>query len=133
MSRKYFAAQDTNYTRRLAEYAVSLDFSDLPEEVVERVKMMTLHTLGVSLAAAPVALSGASIQVAKAVNGGSGGGASVWIGGERLSAASAAFANGTIADILDWEDCAWTGHPSAGVIPAAMAVAEERQIGRAHV
>ena len=34
MSRKYFAAQDTNYTRRLAEYAVSLDFSDLPGEVV---------------------------------------------------------------------------------------------------
>ena len=64
MSRKYFAAQDTNYTRRLAEYAVSLDFSDLPEEVVERVKMMTLHTLGVSLAAAPVARSGASIRVA---------------------------------------------------------------------
>lgn len=134
MSRKYFAAQDTNYTRRLAEYAVSLDFSDLPEEVVERVKMMTLHTLGVSLAAAPVALSGASIQVAKAVNGGSGGGASVWIGGERLSAASAAFANGTIADILDWEDCAWTGHPSAGVIPAAMAVAEERHCtGREYI
>lgn len=134
MSRKYFAAQDTDYTRRLAEYAVNLDFSELPDEVVERVKMMTLHTLGVSLAAAPVALSGASIRVAKAVNGGSGGGASVWIGGERLSAASAAFANGTIADILDWEDCAWTGHPSAGVIPAAMAVAEERHCtGREYI
>ncbi len=126
MSRKYFAAQDTDYTRKLAEYAVKLEYSDLPDEVVERVKMMTMHTLGVSLAASPVALSNASIRVARAANGGTGGGASVWLGGERLSAAAAAYANGTIADILDWEDCAWTGHPSAGVIPVAMAMAEER-------
>ena len=36
----------------------------------------------------------------------------------------AAFANGTLADVLDWEDCSWTGHPSAGAIPAALAVGE---------
>ncbi len=134
MSRKYFATQDTNYTCKLADYAVNLKFSDLPGEVVERVKMMTMHTLGVSLAAAPVALTDASIRVARAANGGSGGGASVWIGGEQLSAASAAYANGTIADILDWEDCAWTGHPSAGVIPAALAIAEEQHCsGREYI
>jgi 2-methylcitrate dehydratase PrpD len=25
---------------------------------------------------------------------------------------------------MEWEDCSWTGHPSAGVIPAALAVGE---------
>lgn len=125
MGRKYFAANDTKYTQTLADYAVDIKFDNLPKEVIERAKMLTLHTLGVSLAAKPIQLSDAAIKVAKAANGGAGGGASVWLGGERLSMASAAFANGTLADMLDWEDCAWAGHPNAGAIPAAMAVAEE--------
>ena len=127
MARKYFASNGTNYTEKLADYAVNLKYEDIPPEVIERAKMLTLHTLGVSLAAKPIALTEASVEVAKAANGGPGGEASVWVGGEKLSMASAAFANGTIADMLDWEDCAWTGHPSAGVIPVAMAVAEGRK------
>lgn len=124
MGRKYFATNDTKYTQNLADYAVDIKFEKLPEEVIERAKMLTLHTLGVSLAAKPIELSDSAIKVAKAANGGAGGEASVWIGGEKLSMASAAFANGTLADMLDWEDCAWAGHPNAGAIPVAMAVAE---------
>ena len=124
MGRKYFATNDTKYTQNLADYAVDINFDDLPEEVIERVKMLTLHTLGVALAAKPIALSDAAQKVAKAANGGSGGESSVWLGGEKLSMANAAFVNGTLADILDWEDCAWAGHPNAGAIPVAMAVAE---------
>ncbi|SHJ79770.1 MmgE/PrpD family protein [Hespellia stercorisuis] len=124
MARKYFASNNSNYTQKLADYAVELKYENIPEEVIERAKMFTLHTLGVSLAAKPIDLTAAAIKVAKAANGGNGGEASVWVGGDKLSAASAAFANGTIADMLDWEDCAWTGHPSAGVIPVAAAVAE---------
>ena len=44
--------------------------------------------------------------------------------GSKVPCAAAAFANGTLADILDWEDCSWTGHPSAGAIPAALAMGE---------
>lgn len=124
MARKYFASNDSNYTQKLADYAVDLNYETIPEEVIERAKMFTLHTLGVSLAAKPIELTAAAIKVAKVANGGIGGEASVWVGGDKLSMASAAFANGTIADMLDWEDCAWTGHPSAGVIPVAVAVAE---------
>ena len=124
MGRKYFSTNDTKYTQNLADYAVDINFDDLPEEVIERVKMLTLHTLGVALAAKPIALSDAAQKVAKAANGGSGGESSVWLGGEKLSMANAAFVNGTLADILDWEDCAWAGHPNAGAIPVAMAVAE---------
>lgn len=124
MSRKYFAANETEYTQKLADYAVDLSYENIPEEVIERAKMLTLHTLGVSLAAKPIELSQSAVKVAKAANGGTGGEASVWLGGEKLSMASAAFANGTLADMLDWEDCAWAGHPNAGTIPAAMAVAE---------
>lgn len=124
MGRKYFKANETKYTQKLADYATNLKFEQIPPEVIERAKMMTLHTLGVSLAAKPIELSEATVKVARAINGGSGGNASVWTTGEQLSMVSASFANGTLADMLDWEDCAWTGHPSAGVIPSAMAVAE---------
>lgn len=124
MGRKYFAANETEYTQKLADYAVNIKYDDIPAEVIERAKMLTLHTLGVAMAAKPIGLSDAVIKVAKGINGGPGGEASLWVGGEKLSMASAAFANGTLADMLDWEDCAWAGHPNAGAIPAAMAVAE---------
>jgi 2-methylcitrate dehydratase PrpD len=29
-----------------------------------------------------------------------------------------------MADMLDWEDCSWTGHPSANAIPGGLALAE---------
>lgn len=124
MGKKYFDADDTEYTRKLAEYAVGVCYEDIPEEVLERARMLTLHTIGTALAARPVSLSASAVKVAEAANGGKGGEASVWLGGGKLSMAEAAFANGTLSDMLDWEDCAWAGHPSAGVVPAAMAVSE---------
>lgn len=127
MARKFFDANNTNYTQKLADYTVGLKYENIPAEVIERAKMLTLHTLGVSLAAKPIDLTVASEKVARLANGGAGGEATVWTNGEKLSMASTAFANGTISDMLDWEDCAWTGHPSAGVIPVAMAVAEAQK------
>ncbi|MDR2108311.1 MAG: MmgE/PrpD family protein [Coriobacteriales bacterium] len=125
MGRKYFDGGDTNYTAQLSEYAGGISYNKLPPEVVQRAKLMALHTIGVSLAAADVALSERATKVATRINGGSGGASTAWLGGEKLSATSAAFVNGTVADMLDWEDCSWTGHPSAGVIPSAFAIAEE--------
>ena len=124
MARKYFKSDATEYTQKLADYAVDLKYENIPEEVIERAKMLTLHTLGVALAAKPIELSDSAVKIAEAANGGKGGESSVWLGGNQLSMASAAFANGTLADMLDWEDCAWGGHPNAGAIPVAMAVAE---------
>ncbi len=125
MSKKVFFANSTNYTKQLSEYAANMTFDKIPAEVLERAKMLTLHAIGVSLAAGPLPQAGAAVRNALAMNGGKGGGATIWVGGEKASPAAAVFANGSIADILDWEDCAWTGHPTAGVIPSAMAMAED--------
>ena len=35
------------------------------------------------------------------------------------------YANGAAADVLDWEDCTWTGHASAGAVPASFAYGEQ--------
>ena len=125
MAKKVFFNNKTEYTKKLCEYAVGLSYDKIPAEVLERAKMLTLHTIGVSLASGKVPQAQAAVNTACAINGGEGGSATVWLGGKKLSPASAVFANGTMADILDWEDCSWTGHPSAGVIPTAVAMAED--------
>ncbi len=117
----------THYTQTLAEYAWNLKYEDLPDEVVERAKCILIHTFGAALASSGVDMSRKAIETGKAFNGGAGGGATAWIDGAPLSMANAAFVNGTLSDMLDWEDCAWTGHPAAGVIPVAWAVAEAQK------
>ena len=116
----------TTYTQELSEYAVNLKYEDLPAEVVERAKMILMQTMGAALAARSTPVFEKALKMAREANGGAGGATTVWGAGEKLSAINAALVLGTAADILDWEDCSWTGHPSAGVIPCAWLAAEER-------
>jgi 2-methylcitrate dehydratase PrpD len=112
-----------NYTGTLSEYAANLRYEDLPTEVVEQVKLLTLHLLGVSLAGCRVRQGKEAIALSKDM-GGKKKESTILGDGSKVSCTQAAFANGTLADVLDWEDCSWTGHPSAGAIPAALAVGE---------
>lgn len=112
-----------NYSHQLASFAHNLRFEDLPLEVVDQAKLLTLHVIGVSLAGRQTRQGSDAIRLALGM-GGSSDEATIWGEFNRVSASQAAFANGTLADVLDWEDCSWTGHPSAGAIPAAFAAAE---------
>ncbi|MBC5735694.1 MmgE/PrpD family protein [Lawsonibacter faecis] len=118
-------AQDitTNYTQTLAEFTASLKYEDIPPEVLERAKHFTMQTIGVSLGAKGLPMTDKAIAIGKACGVGEPE-ATLWVDGSKVSMTSAVFANSTMADILDWEDCSWTGHPSAGVIPVAWAAAE---------
>lgn len=116
----------TTYTQELSEYAVNLKYEDIPAEVVERAKMIMLQTIGVALASKGTAISDKVMKMAREANGGPGGATTIWGTGEKMSAINAALALGTTSDALDWEDCSWTGHPSAGVIPCAWLAAEEK-------
>ena len=116
----------TTYTQELSEYAANLKYEDIPPEVVERAKMILLQTIGVGLGAKGTPIYEKALRMAKEANGGVGGATTMWGTGEKLSAINAALALGTATDALDWEDCSWTGHPAAGVIPCAWLAAEER-------
>ena len=116
----------TTYTQELSDYAANLKYEDIPGEVIERAKMIMLQTIGVTLASKDTRLSGKIRKIALEANGGEGGPATIPGTGEKLSAPYAAMAMGTMADALDWEDCSWTGHPSAGIIPCAWLAAEEK-------
>ena len=112
-----------SYSHQLAAYALGLGFGDLPADVVEQAKLLTLHVIGVSLAGRQTKQGSDAVRLALEM-GGDCAEATLWGERRRVSASQAAFANGTLADVLDWEDCSWTGHPSAGAIPAAFAAAE---------
>ncbi|MCM1148873.1 MAG: MmgE/PrpD family protein [Butyricicoccus sp.] len=114
----------TNYTQILAEYIKKTKYEDLPPEVVERAKLITAQVIGVSLAAKNMDETKKAVELAKQSNTGSGGEATAWVDGSKLSLENACMLNGTLADMLDWEDCSYTGHPSCGIVPVAWSVAE---------
>ncbi len=113
-----------SYTQKLSEYFVNLKYSDIPQEVLDRAKFLTLHALGVSLAATPIKIVDDAAKLAESVNGGPGGSATIWYNGRKVTPALATFANAVACDTLDWEDCAWTGHPLCGAVPAGIAFCE---------
>lgn len=115
-----------DYTKQLADYLVTLRYEDIPPEAVERAKMLTMHVAGVAMAALPTKMGQDAVTIAKTHMGSGAEMATIFGTNEKVTTMGAAFANGTMADLLDWEDCSWTGHPSAGAIPAALAVAEAR-------
>ena len=92
------------YTQILADYLANLKYEDIPAEVIERAKMITLHTVGVALGAAKAKTVREAIDVAKIMGSGEKG-ATIFGDGSKVSVTSAAFANGMMSDFLDWEDC----------------------------
>lgn len=114
----------TSYTSVLSDYIKNFKYEDIPEEVVERAKMIILQTIGVSLAVNKTAYADKALYLATKANGGEEGTVAGWGYGTKLSLDNACFLNGTLSDALDWEDTSWTGHPAAGIIPCSWCTAE---------
>ena len=113
------------YTRILGDYAAQLRYEDLPADVVEQAKKIILHTMGVSIASSSMEPTVNAAALAKAR--GSRPEATIWgAPNVKVAPSDAIYANGTAADVLDWEDCTWTGHASAGAIPASFAYGEQQ-------
>lgn len=116
--------------RTLADFAVACRDTPLPAEVVDDVAHRILDVIGNCLAGraesadVPTAPDNAVLRV---LTGWGGTPEATVIGsGERLPAPAAALANGTFAHLLDFDDTHLPSilHPSANVVPAALAAAE---------
>ena len=113
----------TEYTKGLASYIADLKFDDIPTDVVDCGKMLTLHCVGAALAAkgqAPVNSGSAS---AKDLGNCADTMATLW-GVGKIPLMSSIVANTIASDTLDWEDCSWTGHPTASMVPVALSFCE---------
>ncbi len=112
------------YTQILSDYLCGLRYEQIPPEVIERAKILSLHTLGVAISAHKCQRAQEIIAVAKAMGGSAPLQATIFGDGGKVGLSNAALANGTMADLLDWEDCSWTGHPSAGNVSVGLSAAE---------
>lgn len=114
-------------TRNLASLARSLEHATLPGEVRLIAKTCILDWLGVTLAGSREPLSEILIEEVTS----SGGDARSTIIGHRTKVSSllATLVNGSASHALDFDDThlLMMGHPSAPVLPALMALGEERR------
>lgn len=116
----------TAITRELAEFVAKTSYDALPVEVRERAKWFVTDMFGIAVRARQEAESTPGLLAAVERLGLGQGKAGV-IGDERsYSPPAAALVNGTLAHSLDFDDTHARGslHPSAPIVPAALAAAE---------
>jgi 2-methylcitrate dehydratase PrpD len=116
----------TATTRKLAEFVGGISYDTLPAEVRERVKALALDLVGIALRARNEAESTRPMIAAAARLGMAGGACTVIGDAAGYSPPGAAMLNGTLAHSLDFDDTHAPGslHPSAPIVPAALAAAE---------
>jgi 2-methylcitrate dehydratase PrpD len=115
----------TGLTRELARRAMSLRHDDIPAEIRALAVHCVLDTVGVAIAGADDGL----VEILAAELAAEGTGAvQAWGRPERLPPLAAALLNGTAAHALDYDDVnlAMPGHPSVAILPALLALAEQR-------
>jgi 2-methylcitrate dehydratase PrpD len=111
--------------QQIGEFGVAHSFPALPNEVVDSVRKRVLDILGICVAAADLPTSRAARRFA--IEQGTRGQARAVGVRAPLSAPLGAFVNGVLAHSLDYDDTHLPSvlHPSASVIPAALAAAQD--------
>ncbi len=115
----------TPLTEQLVDRILGVRYETLPKEAVDMAKAVTLDGLAVTLAGAtePLGVGRISIEYVKAMGGAPQ--ASVVAGGIKTSMQNAAYANGTMAHALDYDNTWYPlNHPTSPTLPAILAVGE---------
>ena len=106
-------------TRQTANFVASLNPADLPDRCREAARTGIIDCVGVMIAGAaeqPVRIVSAMLA-ASVLNDG----APEIPSGRNLAPPDAALVNGVAAHVLDYDDVALAGHPSAVLVPAILA------------
>ena len=115
-------------TRQIGQYVNRANIEDFPPEAVEAAKGAIMDCLACMLAGSREELADILCRYVSGEGGvGNHAVASVVGRGFRISAANAALVNGAMAHALDYDDITQVTktHPTAVLLPAALAVAEE--------
>src|SRR5207237_4431870 len=116
-----------NETATLAAYVANLKFADIPPQVLERAKVLTLDFLGSAIRARRDAESTPSLlKMLEALALDTSGESTVFGDSKTWTPAVAALLNGALGHSLDFDDTHADSslHASAPVVPAAFAVGE---------
>ena len=101
--------------------------TDVPDDAAQMMRLSLFDWAACGIAGAREKEFAGFAQMQKALATG----AHAVLGGGTASAAAAALINGTLSHALDYDDThfAHIGHPSVAVIPAVLALAEDRNVG----
>jgi 2-methylcitrate dehydratase PrpD len=108
-----------NITRQSADFISGIDYPRLPDRCVTAAKIGFADCVGVMIAGAaeaPVRIVSAMVPTVMQNDA-----APEIPSGRTLSALDAALVNGVAAHVLDYDDVAIAGHPSAVLVPAVLA------------
>lgn len=113
-------------TRKLAEQARALRLEDIPDDIRAWARQCVLDYIACALAGAKDELT--EILLAEMREAGGKGTATVMGHGVKLPPTAAAIVNGAASHALDYDDVnlAMPGHPTVAILPALLALAEER-------
>jgi 2-methylcitrate dehydratase PrpD len=122
-------AEEWKSTASLARYVAATWYENLSPELLWEAKRRVADVLAIGLSGSTTS-SGKGMR-AFARESSPDGGASLWGSGAKVSAEIAALANATMAFHLELDDVHRTSHthPGISVIPAALALCEEKPIG----
>lgn len=115
-------------TKELANFIVSLKYEDIPDSAIEKAKLCFLDFLGVSIRGSQEKSSLIAFEVINPYFNSNSKFKSTIIGHGNGAALNAGFLNGISAHCLDLDDGHRLAqlHPGCAVIPAALALAEEK-------
>ena len=122
------AGSAASISRQFARWAAGLRYEDLPPEVVDRAKGLTLHALASALLGSQSPAARQAIRIVTEEEAGAANGATLLVDGTQATKAGAAFANAEMV---------WAGgkldtfrmllHPGACIVPCALAAAEAEE------
>ena len=120
------ANQSPDVTATLAAFAAGLTLDDVPPAVAARARTLVLDTVGIAVRARHEAEPTPSLLAALRALGYGQGSARVIGDPDGWTPPAAALLNGALAHSLDFDDTHAAGsiHPSAPIVPAALAAAE---------
>ncbi len=116
-------------TAQFAEQILAVEYGFLPNEAIDMARQVTLDGLAVILAGAtePLGVGRISTEYVREMGGAPQ--ASVIAGGFKTSMLNAAYANGTMAHALDFDNTWYPlNHPTSPTLPAILAIAENYKL-----
>ncbi len=112
-------------SRQLTQWVVGLRYEDLPPEVVDRAKGVTLHSLASVLLGSQSRDGQQAVQLITAEEAGVRNGASIMVHGTKVTKGGAAFANAEMAMAGGKLDSfRMLTHPGTSIVPGAFVAAE---------
>ncbi len=119
-----------NYTDRLADFMATLHVDDIPPDIRRLARVNMMDGIGVIVAGQAFLEHESDFRLKNYISLQSGAGQSTALGfNQSLSMQNAGFVNGSLSEVLDWQDTTMPArlHSGSGTVPAVLAAGEWRK------